>query len=314
MPKLLDVIVIGAGPAGLTAATYLARANMSVVVFKDKEGSNLLKVPFIGNWFAAPKGVSGPELLKQGELQARKYKVAIKQEEVVKCRDLSLDGKVKEGGAHFEVTTQKGVYQSKAVIIAVGMQIKSAGITNEFKLIGKGVAVCVSCDGPFFKNKKVTVVGSGNLAASEALDLLTYTKQVVINLNGAKSRIAPEMKSKLVKAKVPIIDKKIAAAIGDKWLTEIEFMEGGREKMAGLFLATGTASATDFAKSMGLLMRGNALEVDADRKTSVEGVWAAGDVVGPPRQIGKSVGDGVQAAINIIESMRGGAYVDHRED
>ena len=319
MAKTWDAIVIGAGPAGLTAATYLSRAGLSVIVFKDKEGSNLLKVPMIGNWFAAPAGTTGPKLLRLGEQQARKYGTRIVVEEVVKCRDCSLMSAADKkkhgvGKARFMIVTEKSSYLTNAMIIAVGMQIKSAGITNEFKYIGKGVAVCVACDGPFFKNKKVMIVGAGNLAASEALELLAHTSRVQINTNGALPLIEAGLKRKLKKAGVALVNKKVAAVTGAKWVEQVEFMDGTHERIQGLFLATGTASAVDFAKSMGLLMRDNSLEVDKFGRTSVAGVWAAGDVIGPPRQIGKSVGDGVRAAIDVIEQARGGSYVDHRED
>jgi|GEM_PF-1734003 len=318
MAKAWDAIIIGAGPAGLTAATYLTRAGLSTLVFKDKEGSNLEKVPIIGNWFATPGGTTGPKLLKLGEKQALKYGAKIKKEEVLKCQDCSLMGrkgkKLKKGEPRFMVRTDRGEYDTDHIVIAVGMQIKSAGITNEFKFIGKGVAVCVACDGPFFKNKKVVIVGAGNLAANEALELFAHTKHVTINCNGEASTMETGMRAKLKKAGIPIVNKKIAAAHGDQWVTGVEYMDGSKEELQGIFLATGTASAVDFAKSMGLLMRGNSLEVDRRCRTSVSGVWAAGDVTGSPRQIGKAVGEGVSAAIDIIEQVRGGSYVDHRED
>jgi thioredoxin reductase (NADPH) len=326
MAKTWDVIVIGAGPAGLTAATYLTRGGLSTLVLKDREGSNLEKVPIIGNWFAMPNGTTGPKLLKLGEQQAKKYGATIKQEEVLRCKDCSLDGaalrsragkgkdKSKKPRSQFMVQTMRGNYDCNAIVVAVGMQIKSAGITSEFKYFGRGVAVCVACDGPFFKRKKVMVIGAGNLAANEALELLAHTSNITVNINGGKNLIEKSMLAKLKKNKIALVDKKVAAVRGNGWVKELEFMDGSLEPIEGLFLATGTASAVDFAKSMGLLMRGNALEVDKHGRTSVEGVWAAGDVTGPPRQIGKSVGDGVRAAIDIIEKVRGGSYVDHRED
>ena len=222
--------------------------------------------------------------------------------------------KLKKGEPKFMVKTDRGKYDTNHIIVAVGMQIKSAGITNEFKFIGKGVAVCVACDGPFFKNKKVVVVGAGNLAANEALELLAHTKRVVVNINGAPNTMEAGMRRELKAKKIQVIDKRIAIARGEQWVTSVEYMDGSSEEMQGIFLATGTASAVDFAKSMGLLMRGNSLEVDRHCRTSVAGVWAAGDVTGSPRQIGKAVGEGVSAAIDIIEQVRGGSYVDHRED
>src|SRR3989304_945774 len=154
---VLDCIVVGTGPAGLTAALYLARASLSVAAFADQEGSNLLKVPHLANLFGFPAGISGPELLKLGERHAKKYGALVIHEEVVSCRDCRLlpaGERRKFPGARFLVKTQKALYPTRTVIIASGMQIRSGGVENEFKFFGKGVAVCVACDGPFFKKKK----------------------------------------------------------------------------------------------------------------------------------------------------------------
>lgn len=317
MPKILDSIIVGAGPAGLTAALYLARAGLSVAVFKDKEGSNLLKVPRIANLYGFPGGVSGAELISLGERHAKKYGAQILSEEVVSCRDCSLMGaaeRKKYKGANFLVKTQKALYPTRTVVIASGMQIRSGGIENEFKYFGKGVAVCVACDGPFFKKKKVMVIGAGNLAANEALELAPFTKDIVINTHGVNSKIDPRLLQLLKVEKIPIINSKVAAVLGNEWLEWVEYMDGSREKFEGVFLAMGTASAIDFARSLGLEMEANAIKVNHLGRTNVENVWAAGDVTGAPRQIGKSIGDGVRVGIDMIERIRGGAYVDHRED
>ena len=237
--------------------------------------------------------------MRLGEQQAKKYGVKILKEEVVRCRDCSLEPKSsplrkKFPKAKFIIHTQRGDYGTASVVIAVGMQIKSAGITNEFKMIGKGVAVCCSLRWPVFQEQKSHDRGAGNLAASEAIELYAHTEKIVINSNGATPKIDATLKQKLKKIGVPIINKKVAAVSGDKWLEQVEFMDGSKESMQGLFLATGTASATDFAKSLGLLMRANSLEVNQSGRTSVAGVWAAGDVTGPPRQIGSRLATGCE--------------------
>ena len=320
MAKTYDVIVIGTGPAGLTAATYCARAGLKVLALREKEGSNLERVEFIGNYFGFPDGVTGKKLLRLGERHARKYGAEIKKEEVIKCQDCELMPAQKKHAlkkkfpkAKYLVHTQVGDYGCGVIVLAAGIQIKSAGIENEFKFLGKGVAVCVACDGPFYKKKKVVVVGSGNLAANEALELLAYTKDVTINTNGRRVAIDQKWLRKLKVAKIPVVNMRIAKLDGGSWVKDIEYMDGSEEQIEGLFLATGTASAIDFAKSLGLAMTGQSLEVDERGRTSVLGIWAAGDVTGPPRQIGKSVGQGVRAAIDLIEHARGGTYVDHQE-
>ena len=319
MSKIWDVIVVGAGPAGLTVALYCARANLRTLILRDKEGSNLKRVPKLANLFGFPGGVSGPEILLLAERHAKKYGAILQPEEVIKCQDCELVPKSdaarkKFPKAKFLVHTQADVYGARAIVIAAGIQIRSAGIQNEFALLGKGVAVCVACDGPFYKRKKVMVVGGGNLAASEALDLLAHTNDVTVNINGGQQTMDGSWERKLKRAGIAVINKKVMRAVGTKWLEAVEYADDSHEPVAGLFLALGTASALDFARSLGLEMEGQSLKVDSRGRTNLAGVWAAGDVTGPPRQVGKSVGDGVRAAIDLIEHLRGGTYVDHRED
>lgn len=319
VPKFQDVIIVGAGPAGLTAGLYCARANLRTLVLRDREGSNLARVPHITNLFGFASGVSGPALLRLGERHAAKYGADVRTEEVLKCLECSLlpvrdPGRKRYPKAKFLVHTDSEVYGARTLIVAAGIQIRSGGIEREFEMFGKGVAVCVACDGPFYKRKKVVVVGGGNLAASEALDLLAHTKDVRVNPNGDRATMSAAWRRKLDRAGVAVINKKIARVVGTRWMTDIEYVDGTREPMAGLFLAIGTASAVDFARSLGLEMIGQSIGVERRMRTNLAGVWAAGDVTGPPRQVGKSVGDGVRAAIDCIEYLRGGIYVDHRED
>jgi thioredoxin reductase (NADPH) len=318
MATSFDVIVVGTGPAGLTVALYAARANLKVLALCDPEGSNLERVPRIANLFGFPDGVSGKKLLRLAERHATRFGATLKKEEVLRCRDCSMEkagslSRKKFPKAKFTVQTTRAMYGARALVIAAGMQIHSGGIKNEFAFFGKGIGVCVACDGPFYKKKKVMVVGNGNLAASEALELNTFTKEIVVNTHGLKSKIDPSWQRRLAQARIPIINQRVAAVHGSKWLDRVELTSGAQESYQGVFLALGTASAVDFARSLGLVMQGNAIATDPHGRTNIKGIWAAGDVTGAPRQIGKSVGDGVRTGIDLIESLRGGSYVDHRE-
>ncbi len=321
-PGLFDLIVVGAGPAGLTAAIYAARAGLKVIVFEDRSGSNLKRVPRIANLLGFPAGIKGSELIRLGKRHAKKYGATILREEVLALEDLryvksgkslsaNRNGSREKTRARFLVKSEFSNYRTENILLASGMRIKSAGIENEFKFIGRGVAACVACDGPFYKNKKVMMVGAGNLAASEALQLLAHTSAIEINLNGQRNKMSERWRRKLQAKKIKIINHPVAAVRGGKWIDQVEFMDGRREGLEGLFLSLGTASAIDFAKSLGLTMDNQAIKTDRAGRTNLSGVWAAGDVAGPPRQIGKSMGDAVRAVIDVVEKKRGGSYVDH---
>lgn len=318
--KHFDVIIVGAGPAGLSAAIYTARAKLKTLVFEDRLGSNLKYAIKLTNYFGFPGGIAGKQLLNLGKKQAKKYGAQLRKEEVLSLRKVESLGKkhlqLKKQAEQkkFLVQTQKDYYFADHLIIATGIQIKTAGIRNENKLLGKGISTCVICDAAFFRNKKVMVVGNGDLAASEALELLNFTEKITVNLNGLKSKMSLSWKNKLVKNKINLVNRKVSQVLGTDKLEKIEYQDKEIEDYAGLFLATGTASSSDFAKSLGLESIGDAIKVDQKARTNLSGVWAAGDISGPPKQVSIAVGEGSQAAIDLIESLRGGTYLDHYEN
>ena len=173
-----EVIIIGCGPAGLSAAIYLGRAKVNTLLIGKSGQSQLAKAHKIENYFGFAQGISGRDLLNQGIQQAKKFSVNIIEKEVVQALTA-------EKGFSIKVETGE-IHHTKALIIATGTPIRLSGIENEEKLTGKGVHYCVECDGPMYQGKKIAVIGNGNHAAEDALDLVIFTKDITIisNENG----------------------------------------------------------------------------------------------------------------------------------
>ena len=291
-----DVVVIGTGPAGLTAAVFTARARLKVLVIGFPEKSMLAKAQNIGNCIGTD-GANGPAWLEKGIEQIKHYGTEFIRQEVVNIvkREENLEVK----------TADSKHYSSKTVVIAAGVSLKPAGIKNEDRFLGKGVHSCVACDGWFFKNKKVAVIGHANFAAEEAIELLAFTKDVQLISNGKEFDISPELKGELEKNKVQLSKDRIAEFKGEKRLEKVVLKDGKELKVDGVFLALGTSTALAFAQKLALDTKDNFLVVDRDGKTSMEGVYAAGGCVGGNLQIAKSAGEGCNAAIAIIKKLKG---------
>lgn len=288
LKSLYDLIIIGAGPAGLQAAIYLARAEKKVLLLDKGWGKIMLAIE-CENYFGFPRGISGKHLLERGLEQAKRFGAEFKQEEVLGVKK-TING--------FEIETSRSKYATQKVLITTGKAIKPI-LENEKKFIGQGVSYCVDCDGPLFKDKQVGVVGSGNFAASEALDLLVHTKNIIIFTNGNKAKFSKKLVERVKEAKISIIEDKILKLQGRERLEYI-VLNRARMKMDGVFMAVGFASSLDFAQALGLQAKGIFLVVDKKQKTSVKGVWAAGDCLEPPFQIAKAVGEATIAALDMI--------------
>ncbi len=304
---MYDVAIIGSGPAGLMAAVYTARAQLKTILFGDYRKGNLYKSHLIANYFGYPEPISGPELALKGVEHARKFGTEILEKEIV-------DLKINEDGTFTLKDNQKIEYSSRTVIIATGQSYVLSGIKNEQELTGKGVSYCVICDGFFFRNKKVVVIGSGNYAAEEALQLLNYTKNITVLSHGKEFSFSPEMQQDLEKAGV-ICQKtvRIKEIAGEGKAEKLILTDGTIMDFEGVFMAVGVAGATAFAKKLGLEMNANYIRVDLDGKTNITGLFAAGDCTGSPAQVASSVGNGCNAALSAIKLLRGAkVYIDYQ--
>ena len=298
-----DVIIIGAGPAGFATGIYLGRAQIKTLIIGDINKSGLYSSANVENYPGFIDPISGPELLSRMQEQARKYGVQTITHEVI---NLTKKNSI------FSVKIETGeVHEATSVIICTGMALLTANIKNEKELKGRGVHFCVACDGIFYKNKKVAVIGNSNYAVEEAYELLTYTKDITIISNGREFEFSKEIESIISKNQIKLRKDRILEFIGQEKLQELKFKDNS-EAFDGVFIAIGTASAASFANKLGLLVENEAIIIDRAGKTNVEGIYAAGLATGGNNQIAKSVGEGCNAAISIIKKMKGLAnYIDH---
>ncbi|HEX3026525.1 MAG TPA: NAD(P)/FAD-dependent oxidoreductase, partial [Clostridia bacterium] len=280
--KSYDAVIIGRGPAGISASLYLSRANLSTLMLGTDQ-SALRKASEIENYFGFEGVMSGSALLDAGEKQAQRLGVEIRQEEVVAL------GPAETG---FDIQTVSGGYAAKAVLIATGQPSRKASIPGLQDFEGKGVSYCTTCDGFFYRNKSVGVLGNGNYAVQEAMELEPFTKDITIFTNGSELSVTGEFAQRL--EKYDVIQKPVIRLVGEEKLGEL-ILEDGPKKLDGLFIAFGTASSVDFAVKLGVNVRDNAILVDERQMTNFDGIFAAGDCTGGFKQISTAVGQGALA-------------------
>lgn len=292
---MYDVIIIGHGPAGLSAALFTSRAQLKTLVIGETDKSQLKWAKNIENYFGFPEGIDGVDLLKKGVEQAKNCGADVIAGEIVS---------VTKENKTFTVKAADGkTAEAKALIIATGIPIQWAGIANEQKLMGKGVHTCASCDGPLYKDKKVAVIGNGNHAAEDALELLSYTKNITIISHNKKFEIGEKYQEALKKNNIQLKEAKAKEFVADKFLKKIVF-EDGEEEFDGAFLACGSAGSLTLASKLGIETKENLLVVDGNNMTNVPGAFAAGNCMGKCRQIAKNVGDGCNTGISVIRYLQ----------
>ena len=284
---MYDVIIIGAGPAGISASLYIKRGNLNpLVIYKDK--SSLEKTEKIDNYYGFEKGIDGKKLYQDGIKQAKNLVVEIKNEEVIKI-EFEEDG--------YSVTTANNKYNSKVVILATGNKKNTPNIKGIKEFEGKGISYCAICDGFFYKDKNVAVIGSGNYAISETNDLINVSKEITILTNGNK---APEIRAENVK----VNEKEIREIKGNTRAEEIEFKDDTKLKIDGIFIAEGTAGSHEFAKKLGIITKNNKIIVNEKMETNVQGIYACGDCTEGLLQISKAVYQGTVAGLEAINYLR----------
>lgn len=283
---MFDLIIIGKGPAGIAAALYALRANLKVMIIA-KDAGTLPQAHLIENYYGLEKPISGEELFEIGIHQAKTLGAEFLDDEVL---GLDFDG-------NFVVKTKTQSLSSISLIMATGISRKRGNVPGAAEFEGKGISYCAVCDGFFYRSKSVAVLGSGEYALHEAKDLLNVTDKVKILTNGQPLTVK-------IPDDIEVIQTPILKLFGDGNLEGVEFKDGAKLELNGLFVALGSASASDFARKIGAAVEGNQIVVNKDMQTTVPGLYAAGDCVGGPFQVGVSVGEGTIAGLNAIKYIR----------
>lgn len=282
-----DMLILGYGPAGISAALYGLRAGLDVQLV-GKDGGSLAKAHMIQNYYGLEKPLTGEELLKVGKKQALDLGAKIADDEVT---DLMFDG------SEFIAKGTSGEYHGKVCIMATGSARNSHPIAGMAQLEGHGVSYCAVCDAFFYRKKNVVVLGSGEYALHEAQELLQVVNSVTLLTNGAAlSAKFPE--------NVRIENRHLRSLVGEESFTGVRYEDGTEENFDGLFVALGSASATDLAKKAGAGFDNGKLALDENFQTTLPGLYAAGDCTGGTLQIAVAVGEGAKASLAAIKYLR----------
>lgn len=297
--KIENVLIIGSGPAGLTAAIYAARANLHPLMIEGEEsGGQLMTTTEVENYPGFEHGIQGPDLMQVTRAQAARFGTRFITRNVSKV-DLS--------SRPFKVWVGDQLYQSQAIIISTGASAKYLGLESERRLLGRGVSACATCDGAFFKNQAVAVVGGGDTAMEEANFLTRFASKVYVIHRRHEFRASKIMAERVLKnPKIEVIwNSALEEVMGEKGveavrLRNLETNETQNLKVEGVFIAIGHKPNTDIFKGQ-LAMNdvGYLMTNGKTTSTSVEGVFAAGDVQDPIyRQAITAAGTGCMAAID----------------
>ena len=284
---MYDVIIIGKGPAGISASLYIKRANLSVLVIGKDIGA-LEKAKIIENYYGIT--ATGKEIAQIGIKQAISIGVLIKNEEVF---SISYDDK-------FEIETNQGKYQSKAVLLATGANRISPKIKGIKEFEGKGISYCAICDGFLYRGQDVAVLGSGEYAFHEAQELSNIVKSVTILTNGNRNTKT----EKLQNSNITINNNLIKELEGDNIIRKVKFTDNTELSIKGVFVAEGVATSIDFARKLGAKIDQNKIIVNSKMETNIPGLYAAGDCIGGLLQISTAVAEGAIAGTEIIKFIR----------
>ena len=292
-----DIVILGAGPAGIQAGIHSARRGMTVLLLGKAQNSAVILGHF-ENYAFVEGPVTGEALVKVGMAQVKKAGAVLLEEDAIGLETA-------EGGFTVKVELGKDL-GCKAVVIATGIARRKLGVPGEKEFEGKGVSYCVDCDAGFFKKKKVLVTGDGSAAASGALHLLHFTQDVTLVADrlGVAEGLMGELKGSLVRV---LEGLKVAKIVGDDVVTGVVLSDGRSVPASGVFIEKGAKGILELGASLGLALNEEGyLAVDRNMATNVLGVFAAGDVTGRPWQMAKAVGEGCVAGLKAAEHVKGG--------
>jgi len=297
-PKNYDAIIIGGGPAGLTAGLYTSRARLSSLLIENAlVGGQMTTTELIENYPGFPQGISGEELSRRMEEQARRFGLEIINQEIVEVGVHGEEKRVKTGGAE---------YLGKSLIICTGAEYRKLGVQGEIEFAGRGVSYCATCDGAFFRDNRIVVVGGGDSALTEALFLTKFVKELtVIHRRDALRATKIYQERAFANPKIKFLwDSVVQEIKGDKVVQSVlvKNVKSGEVKefdAEGVFLFVGLTPRTEFLKGSIRQDEEGYIVTNPNCETSVAGVFAAGDCTRKLlRQIVTAVGDGATAAFS----------------
>ncbi|MHC1567153.1 MAG: thioredoxin-disulfide reductase [Candidatus Syntropharchaeia archaeon] len=294
-----DLLIVGAGPAGLTAGIYGARGGLdTVVIERGIVGGLASEAPVVEN-FPGFEEIRGGELVERMKEHTSKY-VEIRELESVK----SIEKK-----EEFVVSTDKGVYYSKALILATGTTHRKLGVKGEEELFGRGVSYCATCDGFFFKNKKIAVIGGGNTAIADAIYLRDIGCDVTVIHRRDELRAEKSLQKKLKGVKI-LWDSVVEEIRGDESVKSILIYNKKEDRrreieVDGVFICVGERPNNELAIPLGIkLDEGGYIITDKYQRTNIPRIYAAGDITGGIKQIVVACGEGAVAALSAQEDLR----------
>jgi NADH-dependent peroxiredoxin subunit F len=295
-----DVVIVGAGPAGLTAGVYCARKMLNTIIISENIGGQALESWAIENYMGY-RMVTGEDLMKKFEEQVRNLNIRLELDKVTA---------ITKGDGLFTLSTTAGnTLKAKAVILTQGNRPRKLGVSNEEQYLGRGLSICSTCDGPLYKGKRVAVVGGGNSALQTAVEMSDIAQSVTLIVRST-IRADPVYLEKLKERKNITVHTgtHVSALQGDKFLSGITIRdEQGKEQtisLDGVFIEIGWLPNTDMVEKLVKLNEKKEIIVDINGHTSIPGIYAAGDVTSvKSKQIIIASGDGAKAALEVFEYL-----------
>jgi len=299
---MYDLVIVGTGPAGLSAAIYAARYKMSTITIGKLHGGTITEAHLVENYPGVGE-LTGMELGQKMLEQAKSLGAEVVADSIQK---------IEKKDKFFVLHTQSGKYETKRILLAMGAERNKLKIKGEEEFLGRGVAYCATCDGPFFKDKTVAVVGGGNAAATSALYLSDIAEKVYLIYRGEELKAEPAWIEQMnAKKNIEVIySANIEEISGENKVEKAKLDNGNELKVDGVFIEIGSTPGKALINDLELKTDAKGyIEVDEEMKTSVDGVWAAGDITGGKfkfRQVVTAVGEGAIATYS--------AYLDSKKN
>ncbi len=299
-----DVVIIGAGPAGLAAGLYTGRARLATVILeKGLPGGQILLTDWVENFPGFPEGIAPFDLMENFKKQTLKFGAVIETDEAQAIR--------KDGGGWVVVGRNKE-YRARAVIVATGASYRKLGLAGEEKLTGRGVSYCATCDGAFFRDREIAVVGGGDNALNEAIFLTKFCRKLYLIHRRDRFRATKILQERVFgNAKIEVLWNSVVEAIEGENRLERIIVRNVKEnrvyplQLDGLFVSIGMDPHTGFIKGLVELNEWGEIKVDQKMGTSQPGIFAAGDVADAcPKQVATAVGTGVAAALAVSDYLQ----------